>query len=228
LFAVGAATAHPYAREALLQKIYNSITTTSNVFGVWWTVGYFEVVDESVRPAKLGQEIGRAENRHIRHRYFAVVDRSGLQLFSTTAAATTIVGANWSSTTNYLVNATATYGGLQYKALQPNTGVVPPSDPTKWTPIQAKVFYNLAPGSANGVPFIIEQGMSLEVNNSLVVSVQSAGVDPGPKYWFTADFAPGSGIGAGAQLICRGNPGTRQAYNPRRDSSVVLYMTMIQ
>jgi hypothetical protein len=42
-----------------LQKIFNNITTTSNVFGVWWTAGYFEVVDESVRPPRLGKEIGR-------------------------------------------------------------------------------------------------------------------------------------------------------------------------
>jgi hypothetical protein len=45
--------------RALLQKIFNNITTTSNVFGVWWTAGYFEVVDESVRPPRLGKEIGR-------------------------------------------------------------------------------------------------------------------------------------------------------------------------
>jgi hypothetical protein len=78
---------HPYLKSALLQKIYNNITTTSNVFAVWWTVGYFEVTDESVRPPRLGSEIGRAENRHIRHRFFAVVDRTGLQLFNTLSTA---------------------------------------------------------------------------------------------------------------------------------------------
>ena len=75
-----AANAHPYLKASLLQKIYNNITPTSNVFAIWWTVGYFEVVDESVMPPRLGQEIGRSQNRHIRHRFFAVVDRSGLTL----------------------------------------------------------------------------------------------------------------------------------------------------
>src|SRR5262249_33394334 len=134
LFAIGAGTnAHPYAQVALLQKIFNNITTTSNVFGVWWTVGYFEVVDESVRPARLGKEIGRAENRHIRHRFFAVVDRSGLELFRTSAVSPLpIIGAAWNSLTSYPVNGTATYGGVHYQALEANKGVVPPSDLTKW------------------------------------------------------------------------------------------------
>ena len=79
--------AHPYLQGSLLQKIYNNVTTTSNVFAIWWTVGYFEVVDETVMPPRLGQEIGRNQNRHIRHRFFAIVDRSALQLFSTASTA---------------------------------------------------------------------------------------------------------------------------------------------
>jgi hypothetical protein len=301
LFAVGATGAHPYARQALLQKIFNNITTTSNVFGVWWTVGYFEVVDESVRPAKLGKEIGRAENRHMRHRFFAVVDRSGLELFRTSSASSPSIGAPWNSLTKYLVGAPAEYAGLHYQALKVNTGVVPPSDPTTWT--QVKMFYHQQQGSANGVPFTIEPGMLLDINSQMV-SVQTVGADPprtvaiadspqgatiagntvtittkanhglianemvtitgvgdagyngtfpvtgvpsqtkftytlplgrvsGPsgggtvtvsKLWFTGDFP----IGTSGLIICRGNPGPRQAYNPRRDSNVVLYMTMIQ
>jgi hypothetical protein len=87
------APTHPYLQAALFQKMYNNITTTSNVFAVWWTVGYFQVVDESVRPARLGGEIGRSQNRQIRHRFFAIIDRSALQLFRTQVAPFTSVNA---------------------------------------------------------------------------------------------------------------------------------------
>lgn len=85
---------HPHQAAELLTKIGANITNRSNVFAVWITVGYFEVVDIPERHPitgapivefdsagrrrlhRLGGEIGKLEGRNIRHRFFALVDRT--------------------------------------------------------------------------------------------------------------------------------------------------------
>src|SRR5262249_5861233 len=148
-----------------LQKIFNNISTTSNIFAVWWTVGYFEVVDETVRPQRLRAEVGRAEGRHIRHRFFAILDHSRLQLYSgqlvgklgfsagpvqqvvvdpTTIRTWRGPASAWNATVSYVVGDAVVSAGVAYYCIQANTAVVP-TNTSFWQPV-------------------LQAGMSLEVD----------------------------------------------------------------
>jgi hypothetical protein len=72
---------NPFFRYQLLQRLGNSVTTRSNVYAVWITVGFFEVEwvgTSSVHPDgyALGQELGSDTGEIKRHRAFYIIDRS--------------------------------------------------------------------------------------------------------------------------------------------------------
>lgn len=77
----GGASNNPYLQKELIRKIYNGSTTRGNAFAIWVTVGFFEVDAQN----RLGAEMNKAENRHVRHRSFAIVDRTQMSLWPESA-----------------------------------------------------------------------------------------------------------------------------------------------
>ncbi len=74
----------PYFRYQALQRLGNLVTTRSNVYAVWITVGYFEVThltppyDTTIYPDgyQLGRELGSDTGDIQRHRAFYIIDRT--------------------------------------------------------------------------------------------------------------------------------------------------------
>jgi hypothetical protein len=177
---------NPYQNTELLNKLTGNLTTRSNVFAVWMTVGFFQVN----AAGQLGAEVGKSENRNVRHRMFAIVDRTNMQIFSTTAtAAITGVPAGQSNTFKLAqMSGTVAQSGFSWQVQAGSVLVFDPNTDTEE-----------------------------------VVVVQGGDSTNG----FTATFYQNHN--ANCPVISRGNPGpaTQQPYNPRADSAVVPYFSII-
>jgi hypothetical protein len=187
-----------YARKELLTKIGNSVTTKSNVFAVWITTGYFEVTNDTTQPPTLGLEIGKADGINIRHRMFAIVDRTNMASFETTYPnAITITPPATSITVAYAGAVTGT---------NPNTKA-------NWS-IQAAVAANLP--VTQGSPGTI---LVFEPNTDFEETVE---VQVGGNVTFTKNHP------ANCRVINRGNPGPWVGYDRTKDRDVVPYAEIIE
>jgi hypothetical protein len=205
LFGVSPTTQrNPYLQNEILQKIFSNITTRSNVFAVWVTVGFFEVTDDTVRPVKLGAEIGRAEGRNVRHRMFAVIDRSSI---AAPSQLTTVTAQPTPQTLKLAaVTGTATAG--------PPVGVT-----FNWAIQPGSV---LTVGTATGqnqetVTVTAVAGNTITANFTLAHNATEVVSLPGP-----AGPAPSNGI-----PTVLANPGPQVRYDPRANSAVVLHFSII-
>jgi hypothetical protein len=205
---------HPYLQTQLLTKLFNNVTTRSNVFAVFLTVGFFQVTNPNSTPPQLGPELGASEGKQIRHRMFAIVDRTNLTTF-TTNSATAISGVT-------PINPTGTQT-IQLPVLPPPLTITGTG-----TGATAQLF---VPNPNTGVPGLIQAGTQLVIDpgnvNEETVTVSAvtppAGTTPAT---ITANFTLPHA--AGATIVQRGNPGPwLTPYDPRLDSNVVLYFSII-
>ena len=211
-----------FKKNEVITKIFNNLTLRSNVFAVWLTVGFFEVTDETVSPPRLGKEIGRSENRHIRHRMFAVIDRTNIM------SPDPVQNNRFQTTTTTQVSA-----GHQKVTLN-------------------QVSWNLSsnpPGLVN-VNFRIRPGMKLKFGTDKTnpETVTVLDVDYNTQQ-ITANFSknhpPRTAVGPDMTMVnpaiprppltpgsvqksILANPGPQDAFDPRQNTLVVPHFSIIQ
>lgn len=186
---------HPYKSKELLNKIYNSLTTRGNVFAVWMTVGFFEVDSQG----RLGAELGKSENRHVRHRGFAIVDRTQMTLWPKSPANTL---QNFAG-----VNVPTGPSSVRMDVTLP-APLLTSSPLRKWLPQLGSVI-TVDPDTANEETVVLQAPMAAMP----------------PANTFSVTFRKSHA--ANAPFIVRGNPGPWGRYDPKMDVEVVPYFAVI-
>jgi hypothetical protein len=201
------------ARFELMSKILGNVTTRSNVYGVWLTVGFFQVVKDAApppnaAPAQLGPEyVWPSSQGPIRHKYFAIIDRSQLQVWPTydpqtavalfrSNTAITVPDNTKTPPTTWSTPPSITF---QDKSGNATTTVTNPYNQRTWT-LQAGAVLTYEPNTDN--------------EETVVVYNNGAG---GFQATFWKNHAKGVAV------ISRGNPGPWPLYDPKNNPNVIPY-----
>jgi hypothetical protein len=220
---------HPYTKFELLSKTSNNLTSRSNVFAVWLTVGYFQVMNDTVLPVKLGAEIGKAQGTNVRHRLFAIVDRTNI-MTPVNIGVSQVPGIDAGLPINGGPVATLTQAittsppmtSVQISALSGAQTVSLQSPPkTIWQYPWSIV------ASTPAQPFYltIDPGQQ----NEETVQVNAVSTNP-PSIGIATPFQNPHAAGAGISVfkLIPGNPGPRPGYDAHQETAVVPYMHVIQ
>ena len=196
-------TSMPWLNYGMLRKVASTVTTRSNVFAVWLTVGFFEVVPGPNGPT-LGQEINKAEGRNVRHRMFAILDRSSLS-----------IGLD---TNNNPLPGKPGPAPFFVDAQSPAVGSGQPETIT--LPLTNGTYEDRSWSIGVNTSLVVDSGQNQEV-----VTVTAVGATS-----FTAVFKKPHPTGFAVSNAMLGHPGPQPFFDPRNPaySQVVRYFSIIQ
>ncbi len=198
----------PYLQDELLTKIARNVTTRSNTFAIWITIGFFYVSDDTVRPVKLGAEVGA----QYRHNIFVVVDRTNMHV--ALPQPTLAVGSGPGAQPITLLNPVPLpQGGPQAVPFQVGTIGPPP------TPVNSGT-------TTNGMPWNLATGTLLAIDSGPLQEIVTLQPNAPPGQLLATFNQP---HGAGALVTIPGNPGPQQTfdYKDPNFAGIVRYYQII-
>ena len=227
-----------YARKELLTKIGNSVTTRSNVFAVWITTGYFEVIDDTAQPPTLGAEIGKLDGINIRHRMFAIVDRTNMKAgditFRTSGGINNTTSFGFNITVNKNPDNSFTLATLPLwvpVSVPPVAPTIPTSPHFIFTHPVTKV-ESIITNAFAGMILVLNPNTDYEETVQLEVVGGGLGFyvkkEHYPTRTPTANPLVFNSINNIYSIINRGNPGPWVGYDRSKDRDVVPYAEIIE